>query len=681
MERDSSEILLIFPPGWSTSSPYLSVPLLTAFLSGSDIPCCGIDLNIRILDEILTDKQIDRSAKVIEELLSRKDLGEEHRAELLLASDLYGIVKGAVDKTIERLRHGTISPREATRINRFIDTVYRIYSAPHYPGRIHEGALVYSTGSIHHNFLDYNSFEITPTLSDLERRVGESHNTNPFHTHLERFVADIDISETKLVGLSVCGYSQLTSSLCLARLLKERKPDLKIVMGGAIMPYLISALIENPFPFRYLDFIVSGSGERTLMQLYDYVCGKIEFGEVKGALYYDFERKAVAKNGEAADIDINSLFTPQFDPDELKLYLTPKEHLALPVLGSKGCYWGKCAFCGINCNYDGRFQRKRPALLVDDMERLTERYGINQFRLIDNCIHPNTLREISETIIARGNKFLWQCMVRFEEDFTPELWQQLYSSGLRVASFGLESPNQHLLDRMNKGVDAGRIHEILSQCRSAGIFTHCFFIVGFPGEENIHPNELIDFIRNNRYNINSLVITNFRLEGQSYVFGNQEEFGIEIARMYPRDYILPNYEHRDFCRAAERAAYVSDSIADLECSGICFSVLDDTFIIGNVFRDTRAELLSWQRHRIEGYRKLRKFIDSSDSMEQIDLSHIVPISYNQHYALFHNTSFFNYYVFKNVNDNSQLPLREYLNINSSYNIDYLFDILSGIFDS
>lgn len=678
MITTSSEILLIFPPGWSTSSPYLSVPLLSAFLTENGISNKGIDLNIRIHNEVLTDRNIDSSAKAIEKLLSRSDLDEKHRTELLIALDLYRLIKGTVDNTILRLRNESICMAEMTRINRFIETAYRIHSAPYFPGRIHEGALVYTKEVIYSSFLDYNNFEIAHTLTDLEARVKDN-STNPFYPYLERFVHELGLSGIKMVGLSVCGYSQLISSLVLARMLKTRAPGLKIVMGGAIMPYILTALEENPFPFSYVDYIISGPGEDALIKLYDHICNRnTEIDKIGGLLYYDPDRNGVIKNGHAEIVDIDRLPTPSFNPEELDYYLISKKDIALPLLGSRGCYWGKCAFCGINCNYDGKYQMKQPELLIDDMEYLENRYNINRFRLIDNCIHPNTLKKISQIILDKGNEFLWQCMVRFEEGFSTELWGQLYDSGLRLASFGLESPNQSILDKMNKGIFAERIPRILNQCHQAGIFTHCFFIVGFPGEQNVHPNELVDFIRNNRYNMDSLTITNYRLEGQSYVFDNQEGFDIEIAKIYPKDYIMPNYEHKDFCHVAKRLSYINSSIADLNCSEICFSGVDDMFIIGNIFRGLRPELGSWQESRIEAYKKLLSIV-ADNSPSTIELSGIESIGYDQRYALFYNEQFFNYYIFENQKDNMySYPINEYLNYTDVRHIEYLFDILSGM---
>lgn len=679
MNINTPELLLIFPPGWSTSSPYLSVPHLAACLERKGIPHRAVDLNIRTINSILSDVEMKLSADRIEELLRSDIPSTAQRKELSLALDLFGIINGRVDSMVAKLRDGNISPREVSRIYRFIDTAYRVYSAPFYPGRIREGALVYySQDDLLNNHLPQDNFEIVSTITALKNRAEEGGETNPFHGKLEQFTNETDLSNVAIVGLSVCGYSQLVSALSLAQMFKLRKPEIRVVMGGAIMPYLASSLGVNPALFDYVDMIISGSGETALIDAYDNACGKIPITQIGGAIYYDAERKVLVRNDSAPGFDMDELPVSRFDPEELRLYLTPQEYLALPVMGSKGCYWGKCAFCGINCNYDGRVVRKRSELLVEDMQHLAERYGINRFRLIDNCIHPNKLREISEVILARGYKFLWQCMARLEPDFTPDLWEQLYESGLRVASFGLESPNQYMLDMMNKGVRAEAISPVLNGCHRAGIFVHCFIIVGFPGEQNITPDDTVDFIRNNRYNIDSIIITSYRLESQSPVFNNMEKFGIEPARSYPLDYIGSTYEHRDFCRVRERLSYISEMIADIECGGLGYYGIEDMFIIGGVFQGKREEQLSWIGSRIAAYRTLGLLLSGSDIGERFPISSLKPLKINDDYAVFYNPDFFNYYVFEPFEPDGEAPrsMDDYIDLRKGRDVEYLYDLLS-----
>jgi len=51
------KVLLLFPPSWHPSQPYLSLPSLTAFLRQNGVPnVVQRDINIELLDILLTEK-------------------------------------------------------------------------------------------------------------------------------------------------------------------------------------------------------------------------------------------------------------------------------------------------------------------------------------------------------------------------------------------------------------------------------------------------------------------------------------------------------------------------------------------------------------------------------------------------------------------------------------------------
>jgi anaerobic magnesium-protoporphyrin IX monomethyl ester cyclase len=75
--------------------------------------------------------------------------------------------------------------------------------------------------------------------------------------------------------------------------------------------------------------------------------------------------------------DINSLPTPDFDGLPLDKYLSPVR--VLPLQSSRGCYWGRCAFCTHSLGYGKRYQPRQPAKVAADIRQLKERYGVRYF--------------------------------------------------------------------------------------------------------------------------------------------------------------------------------------------------------------------------------------------------------------------------------------------------------------
>ena len=53
----------------------------------------------------------------------------------------------------------------------------------------------------------------------------------------------------------------------------------------------------------------------------------------------------------------------------------------MPVLSSRGCYWGKCSFC--DHSFGQKVDIKPVSQFVDELEILNKKHGIKHFELID----------------------------------------------------------------------------------------------------------------------------------------------------------------------------------------------------------------------------------------------------------------------------------------------------------
>ena len=76
-------------------------------------------------------------------------------------------------------------------------------------------------------------------------------------------------------------------------------------------------------------------------------------------------------------------------PDFSDLPLEKYVYAKLPYQFSRGCYWGKCAFCSYR-DKKGYVTRKIDVVL-DHLQEMERRYGIHSFQFIDDAIHPQLL--------------------------------------------------------------------------------------------------------------------------------------------------------------------------------------------------------------------------------------------------------------------------------------------------
>jgi hypothetical protein len=121
--------------------------------------------------------------------------------------------------------------------------------------------------------------------------------------------------------------------------------------------------------------------------------------------------------------------------------------------------------------------------VLEDIQALRERHGVQHFFFVDDSLPVATLRGLSEGLKddpKGGIRFIAE--LRPEAALTRPVLEQTAAAGCHALLFGLESGSQKTLDRMCKGIDLKVARQVLIEAHAAGILTWCFFMVGYPGE-------------------------------------------------------------------------------------------------------------------------------------------------------------------------------------------------------
>ena len=114
--------------------------------------------------------------------------------------------------------------------------------------------------------------------------------------YLRQYSYDVDIIDSPALGLkleevvdkaisqkpdiiAITANSPLYSRvLALSRRLKEKLPNSRIVLGGYHPTFLAQEVLANSF----IDFVVRGEGEETLLELCKVLEGNGDFSQIKG---------------------------------------------------------------------------------------------------------------------------------------------------------------------------------------------------------------------------------------------------------------------------------------------------------------------------------------------------------------------------------------------------------------
>jgi len=264
----------------------------------------------------------------------------------------------------------------------------------------------------------------------------------------------------------------------LARDLKARYPKALFVIGGyhaTVCPTRIDPVF---------DTVVRGEGEETLIEvLEDVAAGR------RKRLYT-----------ARAPVDVASVPWPARHllarDSFISTSLVQKGQPATTILASRGCAFD-CAFCASKYMWN-RLVRSRPVSdVIAEIEHLRERYGVRQLRFQDDALELNRpwLLRLCRQMKPFG--MTWRANAR-ADTLTEELMDAMQGAGCDELCFGIESPEQDVLDKSKKKMKIEKARATLAAARARGLKTRIFFIIGLPGQGADVARNMIAFIKETR---------------------------------------------------------------------------------------------------------------------------------------------------------------------------------------
>ena len=317
-----------------------------------------------------------------------------------------------------------------------------------------------------------------PALSPLRSRdliaAAESHDQNPFFPWFSSRLPEL-LDGVQTVGISLNYLSQALCSFAIIGYLRKRFPSHRIIVGGG----LVTSWMQRPGwhnPFGSLvDSLVAGPGEFPLLAL-----SGIAVPEKRHVL-------------------------PDYSGLPLPDYLSPG--FILPYSASSGCYWNHCNFCPEQAE-GNRYLPVPAGVAIADLHLLTEQTRPVLIHLLDNAVSPAMLQGLA--INPPGAP--WYGFARIDNNLAdPEFCHSLRRSGCTMLKLGLESGDQGVLDRMNKGIDLGTASRVIENLRQAGIAVYLYLLFGTPGETVVEARRTLDFVVRHRDAIAFLNVAVFNM--------------------------------------------------------------------------------------------------------------------------------------------------------------------------
>ena len=347
------------------------------------------------------------------------------------------------------------------------------------------------------------------------------------------------------VGISVFSYNSQRATILLSTILKKRRPEMQIFMGGAGLN------TDNNFgPYCM---------ERKIMDCW--IRGE---GELSVPAYLNDDMTHPGLNGiPPKQIDkIDDLEFPDYSDYELSSYTNKKGLVALPITGSRGCV-GACTFCDIASMWP-KYKFRSGKSIATEIKTQVARYNAKAFRFTDSLINGSMKAfremtyELSEFRMAMQpeDRFTWDShfIVRSKKQMPPEDFEKMAQSGAGTMLIGVESGSPSVRDHMKKGYTDEDLHYSLTELFKNNIKVRFLMIIGYPTEtENDFKQTLEFFDRYAEYGRQGLVEEvnlglTLNLLPNTPLFDNAEQFGLETTKQHINDWICvqnPELDYRE----------------------------------------------------------------------------------------------------------------------------------------
>ena len=303
---------------------------------------------------------------------------------------------------------------------------------------------------------------------------------------LETIISEIEGYKPDLVGMSIfTGYN----NIAYAKLCRElKKRGYKIVLGNAHA----SLLPEKSLQEDYVDFVVMGEGEETLVELMQNLGDESKYASIRGLGWKDREGK-IAVNQERDFIANLDDYLIDWSLINVEDYLIPyffKYKRVFTVTTSRGCPYN-CQFCYNQVFNKRRWRAHSPEKVIENLKPLIEKFKIDGIRFFDDNFFVNKERAF-KIVNALGLPYLAEARVEYvDEDFV----RRLKESKCQEILFGFESGSERILSEVvKKGTTTKETIRAVTLFKDTGMVASGSFVFGFPTETAEEYKETMKFI-------------------------------------------------------------------------------------------------------------------------------------------------------------------------------------------
>jgi anaerobic magnesium-protoporphyrin IX monomethyl ester cyclase len=280
-------------------------------------------------------------------------------------------------------------------------------------------------------------------------------------------------------------YCNLMTKLNVLPLIKfiRSSPELhhsKIVLGGPEPPFYAKEFLDYG-----ADIIVEGEGEEAMKEIADAVNKNTQDLRNINGIYFKKGDEVIKTPPREKIKNIDALPIPDRASVDLSLYQKAwkqaHEYSSVSLNTMRGCPY-TCKWCSHSV-YGVSYRRRSPEKTVEEIEFIMKQYNPDMLWFVDDVftVSHKWLSKLHMIFIERGIKIKFECISRSDR-LNEEVMKTLKELGCFRLWIGAESGSQHVLDLMDRRVNALDTREKIKMARRHGIETGTFIMLGYPGE-------------------------------------------------------------------------------------------------------------------------------------------------------------------------------------------------------
>lgn len=300
-----------------------------------------------------------------------------------------------------------------------------------------------------------------------------------FYSTEDAFLKDILSFEPDIIGIST-NVGCYRTALSIAKKLKACRNKHIIVLGGPYVSVIWRECLKNR---SYIDYCVVGDGEIPMTELIngtlpEHIAG---LAQRNTARVPHLTPQADTPLDNYPDPDWSLIDITKYQEAYRQTYNQQNATLA-SINAMKGCRWqeksGGCIFCAL---LRAKLRQRSPERVWQEINKLHETYGCNHFWELSDTIGCDIewLRCFSSLKPIRPISF--RGYLRASEA-TQESVRLLSTLGYEEVFVGIESGDDKILKKANKGSTVGLNKRATILLKEAGIKTFASVILGLPGE-------------------------------------------------------------------------------------------------------------------------------------------------------------------------------------------------------